>query len=175
MKTSLLLAVLLGLVGCSDAYRDLASKYGSDRIEGDVLAANSIVITSQARPGATSYRDTGTIRVGASSIGFDTGLPFMKPILIPASDIAGCSMTCFGSSDRHVDLLVPATGSNLMIPSSKELLDWCWANRKPMFSSEAHRDWLYKGTPLPSRDQYATQLKSRSAFDKQTESSCMGY
>src|SRR4029077_10835141 len=125
--------------------------------------------------GAASYNGIVEIHASSNDVYVKVNVPFMRPLSIPADEIAGCSMTCFGPSDQHVDLLIPRTGTDIEIPSSHELLDWCWNNRKPMMSSNVLRDWQYKKTPLPSATGYRDQLDSRQLFDRQTKMSCAGY
>ena len=167
---------MFAVSGCSASYSDLESAFGVKKLpESASLEAHTIVITSQRHRGAESYNDIAIIYASGNSIGIEVSVPFLKPVSIPANDIAGCSMTCFGTDDQHVDLLIPKTGSDIMIPSSKELLDWCWNNKKPMFPSGAQRDWQYKGLPLPPSSDFREQLKSRELFDEQTRQSCLGY
>jgi hypothetical protein len=100
---------------------------------------------------------------------------FAKRLSIPVSEIAACAMTCYGLADQHVDLLIPKTGSDLEIPSSKAILDWCWTNRKPMISGADKRAWHYSGAALPPTSRYQEQFASRPAFDEQAKLSCQGY
>lgn len=84
-------------------------------------------------------------------------------------------MTCFGTADAHVDLLVPRTGSLITIRNKQEMLDWCWAHRIPILSDADTRRWLYNGASLPLPSSYAAQFDDRSVFDKQAQQSCLGY
>ena len=175
MKRLCVMITALVVVGCSDAYRDLASAYGTDKgSSAPPLAASSIVITSQTRGGATSYHGVAKIRASADSVDVDIEIPFMQSLKIPTREIAACAMTCFGTSAPNVDLLIPRTGTDLMIPG-KELLEWCWTNRKPMISGAAKRSWNYGRAALPPIDSFREQLASRQAFDQQTKLTCLGY
>ncbi|MGO9805059.1 MAG: hypothetical protein ACLPTL_16670, partial [Steroidobacteraceae bacterium] len=138
------------LSGCSESYDDLASAFPASKTStGSALAADSIVITSQRHRGATSYHGVVTVRASADAVDVNIAMPFTKPLSIPQREIAACAMTCFGTSDPNVDLIIPRTGTDLMV-RGKELLDWCWSNRKPMLSGAAQRAWNYSGAPLPS-------------------------
>jgi hypothetical protein len=119
------------LSGCSASYNDLSSAFGTAKNStGSPLPADSMVITSLRHRGATSYHGGVKIWASASSVDVDIGMFAMKPLSIPASEIAACAMTCYGWADQHVDLLIPRTGSDIEIPSSKTALEWCWINRK---------------------------------------------
>jgi hypothetical protein len=164
------------LAGCTGSYSDLSSSFGTDKIStGPQVPGNSIVITSLRHRGATSFNGTVKIWASPSSVDVDIGMLFTKRLSIPASEIAACAMTCYGWGNQHVDLLIPKTGSDLEIPSSKAILDWCWINRKPMISGADKRAWNYSGVALPPPSGYQEQITSRQAFDEQTKSSCMGY
>jgi hypothetical protein len=166
---------LLALSACSESYNELASAFPARGTStAPALSPNSIVIYSQRRIGATSYHGAVKIRASRDSIEVDVGMPFMTPLSIPQSEIAGCAMTCFGPDNRNVDLLIPKTGTALQVPGT-ELLEWCWSHRKPMISGASERAWEYKQAPLPPISGYRDQLASRYTFDQQTELSCEGY
>jgi len=169
--------VLLGVMllsACSGSYEDLESAFGSNQEStGRLLRARSLSVTSQRFQGVTNY-GRADIRISKESIDIDLGVPFLKQLKVPSGEIAGCSMTCFGSYDRRVNLLIPRTGTNLMV-SGRELLDWCWSNRKPMLSREMRSSWEYRGAKLPSYSASLDQFTSRSVFDKQAELACQGY
>jgi hypothetical protein len=168
--------VVVVLSGCNESYNDLSSVFGTDKAStAPALPANSLVITSLRHRGATSYRGGVKILVSAISVDVHVGMPFMKSLSIPTAEVAACAMTCYGWSDQHVDLLIPRTGSDLEIPSSKAALDWCWTNRKPMISGADKRAWHYSEVALPPVSRYEEQFRSRQAFDEQTKQSCMGY
>jgi hypothetical protein len=176
MKSKVTLLIVFLLSGCSKSYSDLESAFEVEKLTvSPSLEAHTITITSLQHKGAESYYDIATIYTHPNSIDIKIDAPFTKPISIPSNEIAGCSMTCFGTDDQHVDLLIPKTGSDVMIPSSKKLLDWCWDNKRPMLPSSARRDWQYNGIPLPSPKNFQAQLESRELFDKQTVQSCLGY
>jgi hypothetical protein len=170
------LTAVVVVSACSDSYRDLASPFGTDKTStAPTLAADSIVISGPRYAGPTSYNGIVKIRASVDAVDVDIRMPFMKPLSIPTSEIAACAMTCFGTSDQHVDLLIPKTGTDLQIPRSKELLNWCWTNRKPMISGADKRGWHFSGAPLPPASRYHEQFASRQAFDEQTKMSCLGY
>jgi hypothetical protein len=168
--------VVVILSGCSESYNDLSIAFGTDKTSNSpALPADSMVITSLRHRGATSYRGGVKIFASTSSVDVHVRMPFMKSLSIPTGEIAACAMTCYGWPDQHLDLLIPRTGSDLEIPSSKAALDWCWTNRKPMVSGADKRAWPYSGAALPPTSRYEEQFRSRQAFDQQTKLSCMGY
>jgi hypothetical protein len=177
MKRFGALLCALALSGCGKSYSDLQSAFHVERIDdGRQLTTKSLVLLSQEQGrGAESYNGVASISLSKDSIGVDLSVPFTDAIAIPADAIAGCSMTCFGVGDQHVDLLIPQAGIDMMIPSSKELVDWCWASKKPMFAASARRDWQYKRIPLPPASRFVEQLSSRDLYDKQKLQSCLGY
>lgn len=176
MRLVTIVLVLLALSSCGRTYSDLESAFRTDTISKESpLSARTIVLTSRLHRGAESYHGLATIRLSADSVDIDMSMPFKKPIRIPTDQIAGCSMTCFGTDDQHVDLLVPKVEVDIMIPSSEELLNWCWSSKRPMFPSSVRRAWQYKGSPLPPASDFKEQLDSRQSFDKQKTQSCLGY
>ena len=113
-----------------------------------------------------------TFRLLASG---DVGVPFHKPLFLPIDAIAGCSMTCFGTEDQHVDLIVPSTGSEISIPAVRLLRDWCWNSRKPMISGALLSEWKYSGATLPPPAELGQFPDSRDACDKRAYQTCLGY
>jgi len=175
MKLFNLLFIFL-LTGCSASYKDLEKSFGTEAASnGTPISAKSVSITSQKQRGVSSYRDTVSVKTNDRSIDLDLGVPFTKLLSIPNSEVFGCSMTCFGPSDRHVDLLIPKTGTTLSFPSSDALLDWCFNHKKPMLSSNTRRAWQYTKTALPQLSEFNEQLASRELFNHQVKQSCMGY
>ena len=176
MKAFIALLASLALSGCGKSYPDLESAFGVETIpDGTKLSAKTIVLTSQNHPGAERYGELATIQLSRDSIGIELSLPFTKPISIPTDQVAGCSMTCFGTNDQHVDLLIPKTGIDIMIASSTQLLDWCWSAKRPMIPASITRAWQYHGTPLPPTSNFKEQFLSRDLFDEQKRQSCLGY
>jgi len=176
MRYLVALGMMLALSGCGKSYRDLETAFGTEKVAGiKRLPADTIVITSQRNPGAESYHGITSVYVSASSVDIEVSVLFLRPISIPTQEIAACGMTCFGYDDKHVDLLIPKVGADVMIPASKELLDWCWETRRPMVPSSVRRNWAYNGVPLPPASNYAGQFESRAVFDLQTKQSCLGY
>src|SRR5579862_2669447 len=109
-----MLAVIV-LYGCSESYGDLASAFPSGKSSsGPALIADSIDITSQRHPGVTSYRGIVLIRASTSSVYVSFRLPFTMSLSIPQREIAACAMTCFGTSNPNVDLIIPKTGTDLI-------------------------------------------------------------
>jgi len=176
MRYAVALASVLLLSACGKSYSDLESAFGTTKIgPASRLSADSIVLTSQRHPGAESYRGIASIYLSPEAVQIEVSAPFTKPVSIPVQEIAACAMTCFGYSDRHVDLLIPKVGVSVMIRESKELLDWCWNAKRPMAPGAVKRDWAYNRVPLPPASTFEHQFQSRAAYDHQTKQSCLGY
>lgn len=177
MKIFLLLLCIPLLTGCFKAYGDLESKYSGNKVPNgtQTIKSKTFSVSSVNRRGIESFHDIASIRISDEGVALDPGVPFTSSVFIPSKDIAGCAMTCFGTDDQHIDILVPATGSDVMIKSSERLLDWCWSNRKPMYSGKEKRDWLYNDKPLPPNRNFYAQFGSREIFNKQQVRSCLGY
>ena len=176
MKPLVVALALVSLVGCSKAYSDLENAFGVETLSTKVaLETRDIMISSQRHPGIAGYRGVARVFLQDDSIGIKLLIPFSTPLSIPAYEVGACGMTCFGTDDQHVDLLIPRTGSKVIIPSSGALLDWCWKHKKPMLPTAAESDWLYKRVPLPQVTDFQAQLASRAVFDDQVTQSCLGY
>lgn len=176
MRTLSVLILAIALVACSKTYNELDSAYGAGHIsDTKPIPARSFFITSQKRVGATNIQGTAEVRLPAGNIEISTGTPFRRNLSIPSSDIEYCGMTCFGTDDKRVDLIIPKISANITIKNEKEMLSWCWENRKAIISGEDQRNWMYKHLPLPPQSKYTTQLSSRKTFDDQARQSCMGY
>ena len=176
MKVLLVLCPVLALCGCSASYGDLEAAFGVNRTtDAKPLQANSFFITSRRHgEGAVSFNGSAQIRSSAGKIELTPGVPLLQSIAIPADNIEYCGMTCFGTSDPWVNLLIPRTETSIIV-KGRELLDWCWDSKKPMISGADERDWKYNNKPLPPQDKYTAQLASRQAFDAQVRQSCLGY
>ncbi|MCI4567520.1 hypothetical protein [Lysobacter sp. CFH 32150] len=174
-----LLTALIGtllLASCSESYRDLDRAFGQDETSNTPpIAADSFFITNLKHQGVTSFHGIAKVRVSPGRIELTPGAPFMRSLSIPASNIAYCGMTCFGTSDPRVDLLIPRTGSSITVKNKREMLDWCWDNKKAVISGADERNWEYKGGSLPPQSKYAAQLDDRTVFEKQAYQSCLGY
>ena len=177
MKQITLLFSLAFMSGCSDIYADLevAFEVKGQPAESKQLETKTFSVSSLNRKGIATYGDIATILISSNGIYLDTGIPLMKSVLLPTNEVAGCSMTCFGTDDQHVDLLIPKTGTDLMIQRSKVLLDWCWENKKPMFSGKSKREWRYNKVSLPPASEFMEQLSDRKKYDEQRKQSCLGY
>jgi hypothetical protein len=137
-----------------------------------------VVFTSQRHAGAHTFNRALKVRLLPTEIELEPVFPFtlgMKPVRIPAQAVGGCSRTCFGDGVWDADILLPTTGTELSIPSSFAVVDWCWNNQLPMVSGKDRRDWMYNRTPLPDRSKYVDQLSSREKYDRQGKQSCLGY
>ncbi|OOG36541.1 hypothetical protein B0B52_19695 [Polaromonas sp. A23] len=176
MRYVVALVGILLLVGCGKTYSDLEGAFGTSKIGGaSRLPADTIVLISQRNPGAESYRGIASIYLSPGAVEIEVSAPFTRPVSIPIQEVGACAMTCFGYSDRHVDLLIPKVGASVMIRESKELLDWCWNTKRPMVPGAVKRDWAYNRVPLPPGAAFAHQFESRAAYDYQTKQSCLGY
>ena len=177
MKPITLILLFALLSGCSEIYEDLETAYGKNEasVNSVKLETKTFSVSSKDRKGIETYRGIASISISSKGVALDAGAPFTNSVFIPIEDVAGCAMTCFGTDDQRVDLLIPKTGTDLMVQSSEKLLSWCWKNKKPMFSGKSKRAWLYKNEPLPPSSDFEEQFNSREIFDKQKERSCLGY
>jgi hypothetical protein len=173
MKFLVLLLSLLSF-GCSKSVSSLEETFGTDHPgTGTAAPVRSVSITGQTKRDFTVFETGSKLSLNAKTAIIE--LPGVKPLMIPTSKIAGCTMVCFGGAKWDVDLLIPATGSSIAFEHSKDLYEWCWNNRLPMVSGEASRNWLYLKTPLPDRESFASVVASRAAYDKQAKRACNGY
>ncbi len=174
MRTLGLLVSAGLLAGCSGSYSDLEAAFAQDASNAPVVA-KEFVVTSRKQERLERFAALASVRPSSGRIDLSPSLSWRRSVSIPATEVAYCSMTCFGTADPHVDLLIPRTGSLIRIRNKQELLDWCWTHRIPILSSADKRRWLYSGASLPPSSNYATQFDDRSAFDKQAQQSCLGY
>jgi hypothetical protein len=176
MQLCLVLLTAMSLTACSESFNDLEREYGQDQIsDTKPISTDTFFITSRKHAGATSFNGIAKVRLSPGGIELTTGAPFTRGLAIPASDVEYCGMTCFGTSDPYVDLLIPKTGTSITIRNKEQMLDWCWSNHKPIISGKDKRNWEYNNLPLPPQRTYAAQLGSRKSFDEQVCQSCMGY
>ena len=173
MKYLLALLAVLSL-GCSRSISSLEQAFGTDQPStGKEAAVRSVSITGQTKHDFTEFRDGAKVFLGPSKLGVE--LPGLKPLVIPSTEVHGCTMVCFGGEKWDVDLLIPRTGSSIAFEHSKDVYEWCWNNRLPMVSGDATRNWLYLKRPLPAKGSYGSVMASRAAYDKQAKLACNGY
>lgn len=164
------------LAGCSGAYKSLEESYKVDSLEGTpTMKKISITFTGPAHKGAESYQQLADLYLTEKSIGVSISMPMFNKIYIPREDIQACSMTCFGTKDRYMDMTIPKKGIIISVPDNQELQDWCWNNKKIIYPGDIQRNWEYKGAQLPPPDPSAPQFNSREAYNKQLYQSCIGY
>ena len=177
MRKLVFVSMLALLSGCSEIYGDLEFAYSNNSAPKNLvkLAIQTFSVSSRNRTGIETYRGIASISLSSEGISLDPGAPFTNRVFIPAKEIAGCAMTCFGTDDQRIDFLLPNTGTDLMVKSSEILLSWCWENKKPMFSGKTKRGWLYDNEQLPPASEFQAQFNSREVFDKQKVQSCLGY
>ncbi len=176
IRCASVLSLVVLLAGCSEAYSTLEGSFAVDSLEGEPsVRSTSMTIGGPSHAGATNYGGVVDLYVSGEAIGVSVSAPFLRPIRIPSERISGCAMTCFGTNDRHVELLIESTGSAVSFPEVPQLLDWCWEARKPVFPGDAEREWKYKGGRLPSTDLSHPQFVSREAYDSALLNSCRGY
>ena len=170
----LAIAIILYCAACSKVKTDLEAAFATEQPPGGQVAdARSVSVTGLERGDFTTFRSGSDVNLLSNSIRVD--FPGWKPLLIPAADVQGCTMVCFGGEKWNVDLLIPRTEASLSFEHSKAVYEWCWANRRPMISGAATRDWLYNGKPLPASNEFASSLESRVAYDNHAKSACNGY
>ena len=166
--------LIISCTGCSKALNDLEAAFATEKPPiGNEAAVRSISITGLKKGDFTVFRDGSDVRLTPNAIRID--LPGKAPISIPASEVRGCTMVCFGGEKWNVDLLIPKAGARVSFEHSKEVYEWCWDNKLPIISGEATRNWLYLGKPLPTREALSDTVASRVAYDTQAKSACNGY
>jgi hypothetical protein len=174
------LSVLALLAACEGPYADLQAAFpAATAASATALPPARLLLTSTKHKGAFTYGEgVVSIKLLPNGIEMQPSLPFkvaMTPVFLPEDKISGCSRTCFGASVWDANLLVAETGTEISLPRSRELVDWCWERKIPMIPSAARRAWLYSGASLPNRSQFAEQLASREKFDYQGKQSCLGF
>ena len=179
MRLPALLALSTTLSACGGPYADLE---GSFRVahpaSAPAISVKHVVLTSTRATGAHSFDNVLEVKLLPASVELNPTFPFsttMGTVAIQAHQIAGCSKSCFGDGVWEANLLIFTTGTEISFRNSKEVVDWCWANKIPMISSNDRRQWLYKGANLPDRSKFIEQLSSRELYDAQAKQSCLGY
>jgi hypothetical protein len=177
---ALILATAVTLTtACHGPYDDLEKSFkASQSTSASPVPVDRVVLTSNRYRGAYSYDKALTVQLSSSTVELKPAFPFsvaMKDIAIPADAISGCSKTCFGDGVWDADFLLSSAGTEISFRSSRQVVDWCWANKIPMISGKDRRQWLYSGASLPDRSKFSEQLSSRESYDKQAKMSCLGY
>jgi len=170
------LAVLLVLCcsSCSKAKTDLEAAFLAQSPEsGKPADVRSVSITGLKKGDFTTFGEGSKVLLTGDAIRVD--LPGRDALLIPSSQVHGCTMVCFGGEKWNVDLLIPSAEASLSFEHSKDVYEWCWSNKLPMISGAATRDWLYSGKPLPSKRDLSESLASRTDYDARARSACSGY
>lgn len=161
------------LIACTGSYDRLHERYGHDHdAAGRKLDTKQVAITERNRKGVTSIGDSTSVYLSEEALYLvDKFAYFPGDTRIPATAVDACSMVCFGSSDRHVALVLGEAGAEVTVTDSDELRRWCWRNRIPVISGAERRLWLYEGKALPP----ALLENSYQTFDRKMRSSCNGY
>lgn len=180
MRNILKVLPIIFLLNCgafgSGPYNDLELAFKAGKpLEVDPIKARSISLVSNKHKGAYTYRDIVDIRLSSDVIEIAPSFPTMDRVQIPAAAVSGCGETCFGTSNWHVDILIERTGTEISIPKSRELIEWCWNNRLPIIPEKDRSDWLYKRTALPDKVSYSNQFSSREKYDQLLKQSCLGF
>ncbi len=178
MKMVLLLALTALLLGCKGPYKDLEGDFAASDAKGGgtQVSTNYITLVSQNQTGAFNYKGVLEVTVSDDAVTFAPRTPysiFQKAIRIPSTAITGCSMTCFGMDDRHVDLLLGKQGTDISLDAPKAMLDWCWRTNRPMITGKQKRDWLYAGKELPDIKDHLQV--ARDEYERQACRACAGY
>lgn len=181
LRTALLPLVLL-LAACEGPYSDLQSAFpaaASASASAPALPPARLLLVSTKHRGAFTYGEgIVAIKLLPDGVEMVPNFPFsvaMAPVFLPTASVAGCSRTCFGDGVWDLNLLIPATGTEISLPQSRAAMEWCWAKQIPMIPAADRRAWLYSGAPLPEKSKFAEQLASREKFDHQAKQSCLGF
>lgn len=172
LRIALLLATLLA--GCTREYSDLEKTFASAKqSEAPSISADTVEFVSVYRRGGIfTFKHDVTIRLSKNSIQIEPPFPW-KTVTIPSESVSGCSKTC--GLGWEANILVAITGTEISVPESNEIIEWCWKNHLPMVSGRDRREWLYHRVTLPLASTYKQQLASRELYDRQAKSSCVGY
>ena len=177
-KTKIFLLTSLFVAGCNGPLDELEKSFSSNEsISSEPIESKTIVFTSKHHKGAYSYRELTTTRVNSNLLDIEVDFPFFgffdSKIHIPISEISGCRKSCFSKNDWDADILLGDVGIEISFDNSKNILEWCFQNELPMLTGKSKRNWMYEDGQLPSRENYVHV--SREVYEKQTESSCLGY
>ena len=157
-------------------YTDLQSRYGVDLpIELPDITNTALTITGPAHEGLEKYWEGVSLKVSTHGITIWVESAELKAVAIPTKDIDGCAMTCFGTKDRHLDLLLSEDGAVLSFPTNAKLEEWCWSAKKQIYPGAVQRAWEYSGARLPPYNASDPQFQSKSSYDAQLYQSCLGY
>ncbi len=157
-------------------YADLQSRYGVDLpLEQPDIKNTALTITEPAHEGAEAFFDGVSIKVEAEGLAFSVTSIEMKSVAIPAGEIDGCAMTCFGTKDRRLDLLLSKYGAVISFPTNVKLEEWCWSAKKQIYPGAVQRAWEYSGASLPPYNANDPQFQSKNSYDAQLYQSCLGY
>ncbi|MGY0503859.1 hypothetical protein [Luteimonas sp. e5] len=160
------------LAGCGENYAHLEESYAVADIAGSPsLHDLSIKIGGPAHKAETGYADAANVYLGEDSISINLAIPRHQPLRIPVSDISGCAMSCTQPREREVDFLIGSKGTYLSLPSSNRLIDWCWEQKKPIYSGEIQREWR-KGAELPAPESMDTALSNKLGYRSAMSGSC---
>jgi hypothetical protein len=180
MLRIILLTIVPLLGACEGPYTDLSAAFpAAASAPVDPLPAGRLLLVSTRHKGAFTYGE-GSVDIKLMPDGIEMRPAFplsvaMPPVFIPVAKIDGCSRTCFGDGVWDANLLVSATGTEISLPRSRAIVDWCWERKIPMIPAADRRAWLYTGTALPNKSKFSEQLASREKFDYQAKQSCLGY
>ncbi len=132
MNFSIVLLSIGILSGLSDAYRDLEKECISDKVPENLIELKTdwYSISSRLKRSAESLGGSAKIYSFDKGIFIKPSAMFARNLMIPSDEIAGCTMTCFGTCDQHENLLIPKTGADIRIQRTDEIIDWCWENKK---------------------------------------------
>jgi len=180
MPRFLIFALLPLLASCEGPYIDLQSAFPSAAAaSAPSLPPARLLLVSNKHKGAFTYGEgMVTVKLLPTGIEMIPAFPFslaVSAIFIPSARIDGCSRTCFGDGVWDANLLVAATGTEISLPRSQEVVEWCWDRKIPMIPAGDRRAWLYSGAKLPDRSKFSEQLASRQKFDYQARQSCLGF
>jgi hypothetical protein len=168
--------LVLPLLVLGQFYSDLQTRYGvASAIEVPDIENTALTVTGPAHKGAETYFEGVSLKVSNQSIIVAVNSEKLGTVAIPTEEIVGCSMTCFGTEDRRLDLILVELGSVLSFPTNEKLEKWCWESKKQIYSGAIQRAWEYSGASLPPYNGEDPQFKSKGAYDSQLYQSCLGY
>ena len=171
-----LLIVASALSGCDKRYDDLTEKFPYTDSRRQEITVGRISFVSPQVP--------GLFHVGAKMLGVQisqSDVTIRPPMAlrlvvssttIPASQVASCSMACFGPGEADTELIVPNASIMIGFENAEKLTDWCWSNKIPIASRADRNKWEYEKQPFPIQGQFFTQFASQSAYNQRLDETC---
>lgn len=159
------------------SYDYLTQDFPASDSQKQKIAAGEISISQPKRThGTIRLEKVLSVSLTESTVAFEPTVlssALYSAFEVPATAIHSCSRQC--GTGRDYILILESAETEIRIEDAPELMDWCWGNQIPMLSSNARREWLYNGTKLPSAEELAESMVTRTAYDAKAKRACQGY